>query len=248
MEADLLTTLSPREREELALCGVRTTEQLSRSTARRVCADLEQAKSFFPDKVFTLTPERIQFLFSQIGTESAVSDEQVELDFPKVQRMLPAAAPRHRHQSSPRRGAKCTQADRQHILHSPVRCTHPLTAVLAAFCTIGLLIPMAGVFYLLYLLITNTTLTPNDLTTWGIILSIPIVIYLIMARKATCPVCHMRVFRFSHYTRNKAAHYAPLLGYNMSTALHILFCWSYNCPGCGTPIKLLGAKGHRTHC
>ena len=134
------------------------------------------------------------------------------------------------------------------MLHSPVRCTHRATAILAAFCTLFLLIPLGSVVVFPYLMLTDNM---PDVPLWllaVIVFVVPCLAYICIARRATCPVCHMRIFRYAHYTRNRAAHHLPLLGYNFATALHLLFFWRYNCPGCGTPIKLLGAKGHRTHC
>ena len=48
--------------------------------------------------------------------------------------------------------------------------------------------------------------------------------------------------------RNRAANYLPGLGYNVATALYIIFCLRYNCPGCGTPVKLFGKhRGRHIH-
>lgn len=133
-------------------------------------------------------------------------------------------------------------------MHSPVRCTHRLTAILAAFCTLFLLIPLVSIVVFPYLMLTDNM---PDMPLWllaVIVFVVPCLVYMCVARRATCPVCHMRIFRYNHYIRNRAAHHLPLLGYNFATALHLLTFWCYNCPGCGTPIKLLGTKGHRTHC
>lgn len=234
-------SLNPAEREELALCGILSEEQLPKTTASQLCRDLEQARKFFPDKTFTLTPERIHALFPKVEQQDETNDRQLH----GWRSAEPIAEFRSRSHSS-RSSASRHAHKQQFILHSPVRCTHRATAILAAFCTLFLLIPLGSVVVFPYLMLTDNM---PDAPLWllaVIVFGIPCAVYMFVARRATCPVCHMRIFRYAHYIRNRAAHHLPLLGYNFATALHLLFFWRYNCPGCGTPIKLLGAKGHRT--
>ncbi len=243
MLPDSFNQLTPQEREDLALCGISSEEQLAKSSPLRLCKDLEQARRFFPERKFQLTEARILSLFSlsPVKADEADTDD----DFGGRSSMPTTGFRRHSQQHSTNTGKR--DNGRPLIMHSPVRCAHPFTAVLAAFCTMFLMIPLASVVVLPYLMITDQMPDiPVELLAI-VVLAVPCAVYMFVARRATCPVCHMRIFRYAHYIRNRAAHHLPLLGYNFATALHILFFWRYNCPGCGTPIKLLGAKGRRTH-
>lgn len=235
--------LTPTEREELALCGISSEEQMVHCSADKIIKDLQQAKLFFPEKTFILTPERIREIFPD---EAPVQDSD-DSDLPGWRSARPVTSFRNCSHTTQNGASKRHRAQ---ILHSPVRCTHRAKALFAALATLGLSIPPIGAGVFACMLITgdlpdnpNLPLIPLA----ALVLVLPVIIYLIMARCATCPVCHMRIFRFTQYPRNRAAHHLPILGYNLTTALHLLIFWNYNCPGCGTPVKLLGTKGHRTH-
>ena len=246
MNSEAFEKLTPQEREELALCGIHSAEQLKNSTLAQLIRDLQQAKRFFPGKNFTLTEERL----SEFFTESPAEDSSVTLpqSFPGQRSAMPTTGYRSR---SPRVPADPDFApDKQNnvIMHSPVRCTHSFISFTAAFFTLFLIVPLASIIVFPVLMATDK-LPQIPLEILAVcIFVVPCLVYLLFAHKATCPVCHMRIFRFSHYNRNRAAHYLPLLGYNFTTALHLIFLLRYNCPGCGTPVKLTGVKGHRTHC
>lgn len=243
MQPSPYDSLSPAERDELALCGISSEEQLSNTSAVQLCRDLEQAKTFFPDRTFTITPEKVRSLFAA----AALPEESFVVKPQGWRSAEPVTEFRSRSRSSRSSTARGSHKQ-QLIMHSPVRCTHRLTAILAAFCTLFLLIPLVSIVVFPYLMLTDNM---PDMPLWllaVIVFGVPCLVYMCVARRATCPVCHMRIFRYNHYIRNRAAHHLPLLGYNFATALHLLTFWRYNCPGCGTPIKLLGTKGHRTHC
>ncbi len=246
MKSALFHTLSPTEREDLALCGISTEEQFARVSVSQLCKDLRQARQFFPERTFTLTEDKIKALCP----ETKETEVEKEYDFhPTGRSSLPTTGFRERSKNAGKSKRKANKKNKHHAqLHSPVRCTHRFTAITAAICTLFLLIPLASVVVLPYLMITDQMPDISIELLASIVLLIPCAVYMFVARRATCPVCHMRIFRYSHYIRNKAAHHLPILGYNFATALHLLFFLNYNCPGCGTPIKLLGSKGHRTHC
>lgn len=242
MEQVPYDSLTTAEREDLALCGITSQDQLTRSTASALRRDLAQAKSFFPNRKFALTDEKINAL---LPSQNPSPDEGDTCE--KSGRSAEPIANFDRH--SQRKAAESSRKRnmQNQMMHSPVRCAHGVTAIMAAFCTLFLLIPLGSVIVFPYLMFTDNM--PN-MPLWllaVIVFGIPCAVYMFVARRATCPVCHMRIFRFTHYTRNRAAHHLPLLGYNFATALHLLFFWRYNCPGCGTPIILLGSKGRRTH-
>ena len=136
MQPNPYHTLSPAEREELALCGISSEDQLLKATATQLCRDLRQARNFFPDRTFTLTPEKIHSLFPETG----LPEKSADAPLPGWRSAAPVAEFRSRSRSS--RNSETHRTNKQpFMLHSPVRCTHRATAILAAFCTLFLLIP-----------------------------------------------------------------------------------------------------------
>lgn len=243
MEHNSYDSLTQAEREDLALCGITSEDQLAKNTATQLRRDLAQAKKFFPERSFALTDTRIKALFPEQLSEPDSEKTQYETEGRSAESIA-----NFKRRSQGLTAAEIKKRNKNNmIMHSPVRCTHRLTAILAAFCTLFLLIPLGSVAVFPILMLTDNM--PN-MPVWllaVIVLGIPCAVYMFVAHRATCPVCHIRIFRFTHYTRNRAAHHIPFLGYNFATALHILFFWQYNCPGCGTPVKFLSSKGRRTH-
>lgn len=249
MIPDTFDELSPQERDELALCGITSPTQLQNSSANRIMQDLEKAREFFPDKSFTLTGTRVNEIFSlyeNFSTRPIINEEELE-HLPKPKRSLPTVGYKH-HSGSKKEKSLTTSKKRTEPQHSPVRCSHPFLTVFAALSTLILLVPIASIVVFPWLMLTNNMPNMPVEHLAALIFGIPCLLYIFIAYSATCPVCHMRIFRFSHYTRNRAAHHLPILGYNFTTALHMLLFWRYNCPGCGTPVRLIGRKGRKTHC
>lgn len=249
MESNKFQTLTPQEREELALCGITSPLALSKVTEAQLIRDIGHARHFFPEKTFTLTKERIHLLFdaAEASPEPAPADPGNDLCIKTQRHSAPTTKYRghaHPHKSEKKNKKK---SDTPTLHHSPVRCIRPFFTLLSAICTLSLFIPLASSVVIPILLITdNMPYIPIERLV-AMLVVIPCLLYVVTAAYATCPVCHIRIFRFAHYSRNRDAHYLPLLGYNFATALHILFFWRYNCPGCGTPVKFFGAKGRRTH-
>lgn len=77
-----------------------------------------------------------------------------------------------------------------------------------------------------------------------ILLGVP---HMFLSRMATCSVCHIGIFSFRNYPRNKAAHHLPLLGYTLATALHVIIFFQFRCPACGTQMKLFGRHHGKPH-
>ena len=236
--------LTPQELEDLRLCGVTSPEQLKPLSAQRLIHDLQQAREFFPEKTFTLTPERIRELYAGMQAQEEAQDE-LQARLPGSRSAMPTTGYRRGPESTAQKQTPARSLENQFIMHSPVRCTHPALAFIAACCTLFLLIPLVSIAVFPILMITDNMPQIRVDYLAAIVLGIPCLLYILIARKADCPVCHMRVFRFTHYTRNRAAHHLPLLGYNFATALHIIFFWKYNCPGCGTPVRFRMKKSHR---
>lgn len=247
MNSDPFSALTQAEKDELALCGITSSQQMLATAPAKIYQELCKAREYFPNKKYTLTLERLQELCGQgnITKQNIQTETLADITITNPRSGIPTTGlRRHARRPDPISADK----KRSVIMHSPVRCTHRFTTFMAAFFTLFLFVPIASIVVFPILLATdNMPALPLEVLA-TIVFVIPCLVYMFISRRATCPVCHMRIFRFSHYNRNRAAHYLPLLGYNFTTALHLLFFWRYNCPGCGTPVKLLGAKGHRTHC
>ena len=69
-------------------------------------------------------------------------------------------------------------------------------------------------------------------------------LYFVFMNISLCSVCHMKLFTFRHYARNRQAHRLPLLGSCLATALRIAFTMRFRCPACGT-LQVLTRSSHR---
>ena len=236
-------SLTPQEREELALCGISTPEQLQKCTPAQLIHDLHQAQQFFPGKTFTLTEERICRLIPDVASAEPAGfhSETPTLGIPALNEATPAISYKYHAipgtRDSGRKGKRMSE-----ISHRPVRCTHPFLTLIASLSLLFLMVPMLSLIAF-PVLIALEEMPDIPVEFLGIfVLLLPWLLYVFFVSRATCPVCHMRIFRFVHYNRNRAAHRLPLLGYNLTTALHVLFLWRYNCPSCGTPVRFTSSR------
>lgn len=247
MNPDPFEQLPAQVREELDICGISSSEQLARCNPAKIAAELKQARNFFPDRKFVLTEAELQQLSAE--AKSFTPDAAQSGNLPSTRGKGLPTTRLHTHHSSHEEEDTETLSRTDVMLHSPVRSTHPLLAVFAALSTILLLVPILSSVAVVVMIITQTlSELPISLPAFVVYsIALPTVPFLIFERLATCPVCHIRIFRFSRYSRHRGAHYIPLLGFNMATALHLLFRAYYVCPGCGTPVKLIRSKKHHHH-
>ena len=245
MNPDPFEQLPAQTREELAICGISSSEQLARCNPAKIAAELKQARDFFPDRTFVLTETELHQLAA--AAKSFIHDDEQQEKLPSARGKGLPTTRLHTHHSSHEKATDAKSMTRSDVmLHTPVRSSHPWIALLTALSTLLLLVPMISIVGLVTMIITQTLPElPISLRTLAFLsIALPCVPFLFFARLTTCPVCHIRIFRFSRYSRHRGAHYFPLLGYNMATALHLLFRAFYVCPGCGTPVKLIRAKKH----
>lgn len=243
METDNFNKLTEQERGELALCGITTPEQLLRTDVETLLNDLKSAKTFFPDKTFTITRERLETICGQVPSKEESSETDAHDIGLTIQKEAPAAVFHRSRQERNHSDQKVLEKNKQRMMHSSVRTSHPIKSILAAFSTLLLVVPAISVFVLPFMMATNALPeTPIIILAFGLIIA-PSLPYLLFSRLALCPVCHIRIFNFSDYSRNRLAHRIPGLGYNITTALHIIFRFKYICPGCGTPVRLVRKKG-----
>ena len=237
---DPFESLTSREKEDFELCGIVTAEQLLACSVERLTSDLERARSFFPERQFVLTEERIVELLSSDKTYA----EESTSEFSHLRRGKALPTSRLHNQSKKDDGSVSfsKMSSDKEGLHTPVRSFHPWLALFAAFATLLLTISFLALLAIPVYLVVRESSRISELLSLVALVVVPWIPYLIHSHFAKCPVCHMNVFSFHGYTRSKAAHRYPLLGYNLSTALHLIFCTYYVCQACGTPVRLLRGK------
>lgn len=250
MDEPEFQNLTPGEAADLALCGISAPAQLRRTGAEAVWRDLQKAQSFFPEHRITLTPARLLQLCAEAGApQSEPLPAAKPLDVPAAEAARTLRPVPLRSAAAETAGTidipKAVRETGAHKGYHPIRCSHPLRTYLGAWATVLFFPGIFGIVSLPLILLFGMfgSVNPTYLIAGVLLLVAP---YLIMLRRTTCSVCHVRVFSFSAYGRNRVAHHWPLLGYTLSTALHIIFCLSYNCPACGTPQKLF-RRSHSHH-
>lgn len=254
-----LNSLSDAERAELKLCGITTEDQLRRCSAVTLQRDLEQARTFFPEQTFTLTAERIAEICGQVGSaethEENTTEDSVLSGLRAGEMRNPTVRFRNKKNLKQeiideRRAIAEGKRKENRIIHGfskhlhAVHCSHPFRAFFGALATLLLPIPLFGLLAVPALLLTDKLddYKPIYLIAAFVVLVLP---YLLIARRADCSVCHMPIFSFGNYSRNRMAHRFPLLGYTLSTALHIVLLMWFRCPACGTPMKLFRPHKHQ---
>ena len=245
MNPDPVEQLPAQTREELAICGISSFEQLAKSNPAKIAAELMQARVFFPERTFVLNETELRHLSAEAKLFTQDAEQDIKPPITKIKGIPTTRFHTPLNTDVENSSSKGKQRSRV-MLHSPVRSSHPFLALFAALSTLLLLIPFFSTLALIAMLVTQTlpvlSITLPKLIFLGIVL--PSIPFLIFERLAACPVCHIRIFRLSKYSRHKGAHHLPLLGFNMATALHLLFRAYYVCPGCGTPVRLISAKKH----
>ncbi len=250
MEPDPFTKLTPQEIEELSLCGITSAAQMATTDPQEVLEDLEKAQRFFPGRNFTLNSTKLQAIYDLCRPALNVDADSESDSALKIENVGPTTRFRtgRRPKDQVKEERRLKKYHQKKIMHSPVCTNHPVLAIFASFGTLLLAIPAVSIVMIPILMLTNNLPDiPLPILAGSIIIA-PCLPYLFISRAATCPVCHMRLFTFRDYARNRAANYLPGLGYNVATALYIIFCLRYNCPGCGTPVKLFGKhRGRHIH-
>lgn len=126
-----------------------------------------------------------------------------------------------------------------------IHCNHSWATYFGAIAA-WLVIPSLAAMVLVPVLLLNGGDTQKVIT-YGVVAILLGVPHVFLSRMATCSVCHIGIFSFRNYPRNKAAHHLPLLGYTLATALHVLLFFQFRCPACGTQMKLFGRHHGKPH-
>lgn len=263
--SSIISSLSPNEREALAICGIQKDEQLAKIDPDALLRDLQAAKDTFPEATFGISEDKLRSICANAsqaaekeaplppegrapgneGLNEASADGGTGEQYGMF-RTLPELAPRHhRHRTAKRPTAALWEAPG---VANSVHCAHPISTYLAA---LALLCFYAGMFSLLMLpfaiiagYVDGTWLYPCAVA--FVALLVP---YLFIGLRCYCSVCKMHFFRLLPYNTNRHAHTIPFLGMTaFVTALHIIFRFWYRCPACGTAIRLFHSRRrHHSH-
>lgn len=149
-------------------------------------------------------------------------------------------------------GAEEPSADKQERIgaaaayefHNAVHNTHPIAIYLGAWATILLVLDVCAVIIVPTLIILGFDINVNIKTTGIAIALIGALPYFCLNSRAVCSVCRISVYSFKKYSHNRQAHWMPLLGCALPTALHVAFRFWFRCPACGTPQKLFRRTRH----
>ncbi len=128
--------------------------------------------------------------------------------------------------------------------HNAVHNTHPIALYLGAWATILLVLDVCAIIIVPTLIILGFDLNVNIRTTGFAIAGGCALPYFLLSARALCSVCRIKVFSFKKYSHNREAHWMPLLGCALPTALHVAFRFWFRCPACGTPQKLYRHTRH----
>lgn len=249
MNQDPFASLSPQELEELSLCGIATEDQFYNCNVESLLRDLAQAQQFFPEKKFILTEERVLAIFRNVKKEGPTVESPESASPSEWQakgQALPTSKLHQRDHYDVETESFSKMASDTTNLHTSVRSHRPFLSVFAAISTLLLIVSLISLLAIPVQLVVRENTTIPELVNMVILVIISMLPFLILSRFAKCPVCLMNIFTFRNYTRSKAARCIPLLGYNITTALHMIFCAKYICQACGTPVRFFqGSRHHK---
>lgn len=258
---DYISTLPQAEQKALAVCGIYKAQQLRNISMSALYADMQQAAAFFSDDIELLSKERLAEIYSAAAAATPADEHPAEEQADKTPesepeieytRNLPPLVRKHgtRHRSPNKvqtdtidlTKSKAPNKEKTFSDKSNAICnTHPFRTLFSAIVQVWLITAV-----LLFIIIAtrlvlriDTNITYTQLV---IMLLSGILPYLCYTRKTKCPVCNISIFTFQNFVRNKHAHHLPILGYTLTTALHIIFFFWFRCPACGTAQKLFKRK------
>lgn len=246
-DSNYLQQISEQERRALAICGISKAEQLVSISRDALLTDILKATEHFPQEMQVLTEQRLDEIIAQCKITS--HEIQVETDTEQkptkevtaYERVNPRLVVTHHRRT--RQGAL---REEQKNGYDKGRCIHnsrPLRTYLSAIFTILFYVDILAWITVPLLIFMGLLAELNAKLVLAVLVAgaLPYIAY---AKHTKCPVCSMPILNRRHFSRNKDAHNFPLLGHVFCTALHILFCFWFRCPGCGTPQHLIRRHKH----
>lgn len=257
-----ISSLPLREQKAMEICGITRDSQLRNISATSLLSDLQEAGKLFPGEVPEISLERLRQIcrnvpgrtekegfFSESGSVKEVGEAEDSFHFSRTHpNLVTRGGTRKQACSAPAHGAECPHlpktgsSDLHDYAHS-IPCTRAGRAWLGALATILLVADLIVGISLAFLMLTGVMSEGKPLL-MGLMCLFVALPCLFFSMRATCPVCNMRLYTLRHYPHNKYAHHFPLLGYSLSTALHLFLCFWFRCPACGTPQRLFHRRRH----
>lgn len=263
---DYISSLPQPEQKALAVCGIYKEQQLTRVPLQTLIAEMEQAAQFFPDDITPLSPERLAAIYQQVVHNLDTAEAQIELEQVVEEEATPNAEDDEnmfagtlptlelRHHSGRKRRTASTRyidltkrdesnATDLQIFHkeNAIYNTRPVRTYFSAFFFILMVLCLITFVVMSARLLMRIDEEVNYIVL-ALLLVFAIFPYFMYTAKTRCPVCNMNIFSLRNYTRNSHAHYFPLLGFTLSTAMHIFFLFWFRCPACGTSQKIAKRK------
>ena len=241
-ENNQLPKATEQERKALAICGICKASQLAAVSRSALLADVQKATEHFPQEMQVLTERRIDELIAECQRIDRESQDGTQVEEKKTREEAPykRVAPhlvithrrKHRHEEVGEE--QRTGFDKGHSIHN----SRPLRTYMSAFFTILFYVDILAWITVPVLIFMGFLPELNTILLLAVLIAgaLPYITY---AKYTQCPVCSMPILNRRHFSRNKHAHNCPILGHVFSTALHILFCFWFRCPGCGTPQRII---------
>ncbi len=264
----IISSLTPDEREALAICGIRKDEQLAKIDPDALLRDLQEAKRNFPEATFDIAEEKLRSICgnasqtaaqtegekppaTEEGAPAKENNDDIATDMEsrglgETFRTLPELSlRRHQHRTAKHQTANLWEAPG---LANSVHCAHPIRTYLSALSMVSFYVGIFSLILLPFMLfagcLDSAYIGPCTLVVLALLIP-----YLFIGLRCYCSVCKMRFFRLLPYNTNRHAHAIPFLGMiAFVTALHIIFRLWYRCPSCGTAIRLFRSRhSHHSH-
>ena len=258
---EYISTLPQEEQKALSVCGIYKAQQLRHISMSALYADMLQAAAFFSEDIQLISRERLAEIYTEAAASTPVDeqpaapqqDEMIESEAaPEYTRTLPPLVRKHgtRHRSPIKQQTdtidltKVKAPDKEKSFSgkgNAICNTHPFRTLFSAIVQVWLITAVILFIVIATRLVLriDTNITYTQLV---IMLLSGILPYLCYTRKTKCPVCNISIFTFQNFVRNKYSHHLPILGYTLTTALHLIFFFWFRCPACGTAQKLFKRK------
>ncbi len=261
-DTSILDSLSAEARSALALCGITKDAQLARISPAALHRELEQAAEFFPEQLQALpTIEQLQQLFREAaghGSPDTVTDApESPAEEPTTGQDAADEQPAQAYRATPKpqpenngRFISLADAKRDSSKEDPrdfnhaIYCARPLSVYLGAWATIAMVAGCITMAVILFQMLIGIELTFRYTYYAGALVLVMLTYYYFL-RRALCSTCRIGIYSFRRYPRHRSAHYIPVLGFTLASALNVIIHRRYRCPSCATPQKLFGRNRHR---
>ncbi len=254
--------LNQDARKALDALGISSEKDLINQPLEQIWADFEKLSTYFPEHQTVLNYQQLEKIYTQAQQQSTLSAPIQAQVRARKEEITPSTPPlpvfKHAYGSPLQRkeeGYIQTKEDseseisgykkskligKQNKSHAQ-RCRKSFRtyfmALLTVFMTPLFILSIVGVVVSIF-----TGYHIPEVVRGTIAYAIVYGIFLLIRLKPRCQVCRIQTFALKDYPHNKHAHNWLFFGYNYSTAFHIIFCFWFRCPACGTAVQLFKPK------